>query len=111
MLRFTTAENIRRMFHRWLSATRVARRRRVTLQRKEGEIKRATLAVAWDEWRDRFNDEKLRPLVCLFPRVFIHHVSTTMNRNTLSYFKITKVPHFVLLAYGDQRRRYESTWL
>lgn len=50
------------MFHRWLSATRSARRRRLTLQRKETELKAATIEVAWDKWRERYINEKLRPI-------------------------------------------------
>jgi protein SFI1 len=66
----TVAENIRRMFHRWLSAARAARHRRVTLHEKENEMKLSVIAVAWDQWRGRFNDEKLRPIVCPFsPRI------------------------------------------
>ena len=56
-------ENIRRMFHHWLSAARTSRRRRISLQQKEDEVKRWRMAVVWDRWRDRFNDEKLRPIV------------------------------------------------
>ncbi|KII88582.1 hypothetical protein PLICRDRAFT_698940 [Plicaturopsis crispa FD-325 SS-3] len=55
-------ENIRRMFHRWLTAARSARHRRLTLQRKEDELRLSLIAVTWDKWRDRFNDEKLRPI-------------------------------------------------
>jgi hypothetical protein len=59
------AENVRRMFHRWLSAARSARHRRMILQGKEDEIKAARLAVSWDRWRERFVNEKLRPIVSL----------------------------------------------
>lgn len=58
-------ENIRRLFHRWLTAARSARHRRLTLQRKEDEMKAACLETAWNKWRERFVDEKLRPIVCL----------------------------------------------
>jgi protein SFI1 len=51
------------MFHRWLSSARVTRHRRVTLQRKEDEMNLGTIAVTWEKWRDRFKDEKLRPIV------------------------------------------------
>jgi protein SFI1 len=51
------------MFHHWLSSTRNSRRRRVTLRQKEDVMKRACIAVAWDKWRDRFTNEKLRPIV------------------------------------------------
>lgn len=56
-------ENIRRMFYRWLTVARAVRHRRITLQRKEDEMNFSTLSVVWDKWRDRFVDEKLRPIV------------------------------------------------
>ena len=56
-------ENLRRIFYRWLSATRASRHRRVTLQQKEAELKHGWLEAAWDRWRDRYLHEKLRPLV------------------------------------------------
>jgi hypothetical protein len=66
-------ENIRRMFHHWLTAARTSRRRRITLQQGEDEVKRWRLADAWDKWRDRFNNEKLRPIVrasvCRYPKI------------------------------------------
>ncbi|KZT26251.1 hypothetical protein NEOLEDRAFT_1155765 [Neolentinus lepideus HHB14362 ss-1] len=55
-------ETIRRTFHKWLSVARATRHRRKVLQEKEAEIKLASLASAWDKWRDRFKDEKLRPI-------------------------------------------------
>jgi protein SFI1 len=51
------------MFHRWLSAARASRYRRVALQQKEEDIRHGHLADAWDKWRDRFRDAKLRPIV------------------------------------------------
>ncbi|KAH7912247.1 hypothetical protein BJ138DRAFT_1178988 [Hygrophoropsis aurantiaca] len=56
------SENIRRMFYRWLAAARARRRKRVTLREKEAEFDRASVAAAWDKWRDRFMDEKMRPI-------------------------------------------------
>jgi hypothetical protein len=57
------SENLRRTFHRWLSAARASRHRRVTLQQKEAELKHSWLVAAWDKWRERYLREKLRPLV------------------------------------------------
>jgi hypothetical protein len=62
---FIIAENIRRMFYRWLSAARSARHRRMTLQRKEDKMKAACVAITWDRWRERFVEEKLRLIVNL----------------------------------------------
>jgi len=56
------------MFYRWLSAARSARHRRLILQRKEDELKAACIAAAWDKWRERFVNEKLRSIVSfLYP--------------------------------------------
>ncbi|KAJ6630747.1 hypothetical protein B0H10DRAFT_1982710 [Mycena sp. CBHHK59/15] len=55
-------ENIRKAFHRWLSAARTSRHRRLTLQRKEAEMKFGVISVSWDKWRDRFKDQRLRPI-------------------------------------------------
>jgi protein SFI1 len=59
------AENIRRVFHKWLTLARTTRQRRITLQQKEDEIKFSIISSAWDRWRDRFCDRRLRPIVSL----------------------------------------------
>ena len=51
------------MFHRWLTAARARRHKRIILREKELELDRASVQVAWDRWRERYMDEKLRPLV------------------------------------------------
>jgi protein SFI1 len=56
-------ETMRRLFHRWLSLAISTRRRRLALQQKEEELKFLKIAAAWDKWRERFIDEKLRPTV------------------------------------------------
>ncbi|KAG5654501.1 hypothetical protein H0H81_001142 [Sphagnurus paluster] len=55
-------EHMRRLFNRWLTHTRITRHRRITLKQKEDEMKLNMLGTAWDKWRDRFSDEKLRPI-------------------------------------------------
>ncbi|EIN07385.1 hypothetical protein PUNSTDRAFT_121511 [Punctularia strigosozonata HHB-11173 SS5] len=55
-------EMIRRMFHRWLQSARAARHRRITLQRKEEELRCAIITMAWEQWRGRFKTMRLRPL-------------------------------------------------
>ncbi|TFK42645.1 Sfi1 spindle body protein-domain-containing protein [Crucibulum laeve] len=55
-------DNVRRVFSRWLASARATRYRRLTLQRREDQLKLATSLAAWDKWRDRFIDEKLRPI-------------------------------------------------
>ncbi|KAG1782677.1 hypothetical protein EV702DRAFT_1232774 [Suillus placidus] len=58
------AESVRRMFHRWLMVAHARRHKRVTLREKELEFDRANVQVAWNRWRERYMDEKLRPLLC-----------------------------------------------
>ncbi|KAG2158311.1 uncharacterized protein EDB93DRAFT_1120813 [Suillus bovinus] len=57
------AESVRRMFHRWLMGARARRHKRITLREKELEFDRANVQVAWNRWRERYMDEKLRPLL------------------------------------------------
>ncbi|RDB21456.1 hypothetical protein Hypma_011541 [Hypsizygus marmoreus] len=51
-----------RLFNRWLNLARITRHRRITLKEKEDEMKFSVIASAWDKWRDRFSDERLRPI-------------------------------------------------
>jgi protein SFI1 len=60
-------ENMRRMFYTWLAAARKVRRKRVTLQEREYEMEKIRLENAWDKWRGRFQEEKLLPLVGVYP--------------------------------------------
>ncbi|KIY50867.1 hypothetical protein FISHEDRAFT_22101, partial [Fistulina hepatica ATCC 64428] len=76
-------ENIRRMFHRWLSTARAARYRRLTLQGKEEEMRLATIGGAWEKWRDKFIEESLRGVEI--------EVLTQRRRNTI--FKAFGVWH------------------
>lgn len=62
-------ENIRRIFHKWLTRARTTRQRRIILQQKENEIKFSVISSAWDKWRDRFCDERLRLIVSLIKHV------------------------------------------
>lgn len=61
-----STENMRRMFYKWLSATRKVRHKRVILQEKEYEMQKIQLEAAWDKWRGRFQEERLLPLVGAF---------------------------------------------
>ena len=61
------AENMRRMFYTWLAAARKVKRKRVTLQEREYEMEKIRLENAWDKWRGRFQEEKLLPLVGVYP--------------------------------------------
>ncbi|KAJ7452477.1 CTLH/CRA C-terminal to lish motif domain-containing protein [Mycena galericulata] len=69
-------ENIRKIFHRWLSAARATRHRRLTLERKETEIRSDLISVAWDKWRERFKHKRLQPINALFRAFRIWHSKT-----------------------------------
>jgi protein SFI1 len=56
-------ENMRRMFYKWLAASRKLRHKRVILQEREDEMRKIRLETAWDKWRGRFQEETLLPLV------------------------------------------------
>jgi hypothetical protein len=60
-------ENMRRMFYTWLAAARKVRHKRVVLQEREIEMQKIQLENAWDKWRGRFQEEKLIPLVGVYP--------------------------------------------
>ncbi|KAL0946958.1 hypothetical protein HGRIS_013114 [Hohenbuehelia grisea] len=53
-------EFVKRIFNRWLVSARASRHRRLTLQKKEHELNLAVMSVAWDKWRDKFVEERLR---------------------------------------------------
>ena len=71
------AENMRRMFYKWLTAARKVRHKRVILQEREGEMEKIRLEAAWDKWRGRFQDEKLLPLVGCYPPCAIRKLRLT----------------------------------
>jgi hypothetical protein len=57
------AEIIRKTFHKWLNAARNSHHLRMTLEAKEQEMRLARMTAAWDKWRDRYKDERLRVTV------------------------------------------------
>jgi protein SFI1 len=59
----TSIDVIRRAFHKWLTAKRAAEHRRLTHQRKEAHLRQVAIISAWEKWRERFKEERLRPLV------------------------------------------------
>lgn len=71
------AETIRRMFYSWINKARSARDIRVTLQEKEEEARLSKLSVAWEKWRDRYKDERLRIVVSLY--------LTSIDKNILNF--------------------------
>jgi len=54
---------LRRAFYRWLTVKRAVEHRRLTHQRKEAQLRQILITSAWDKWRERFKEERLRPLV------------------------------------------------
>lgn len=68
-LLFPPAEQMRRMFYRWLSAARKARTKRLLLQEKEDQLKLGAVTSAWEKWRERFLDIKLQPMVSVVSEV------------------------------------------
>ncbi|KAG9318710.1 hypothetical protein JVU11DRAFT_806 [Chiua virens] len=57
------AESIRRMFYKWLGAARARRHKRVLLRERQAEFDRVSMQVAWDRWREKYVEEKMRPIV------------------------------------------------
>ncbi|KAF8559809.1 hypothetical protein OG21DRAFT_496214 [Imleria badia] len=57
------AENMRRMFHKWLAAARARQDKRILLRERQAEFDRASIQVAWDRWREKYTEEKLHPIV------------------------------------------------
>jgi len=55
------SENMRRMFHHWLSASRARLHKRETIAKSKEEMRRRKITAAWDMWQDRFRDQKLKP--------------------------------------------------
>ncbi|KAF4614733.1 hypothetical protein D9613_003001 [Agrocybe pediades] len=55
-------ELMRQAFQRWLTAKRAAEHRRINHQRKEAHVRQVIITTAWEKWRERFKEERLRPL-------------------------------------------------
>ncbi|KIK93706.1 hypothetical protein PAXRUDRAFT_828690 [Paxillus rubicundulus Ve08.2h10] len=69
------AENMRRMFHKWLAAARARRHKRLLLRERQTKFNRASMQVAWDRWREKYVEEKLRPIA--------HQVAIQSQKNLL----------------------------
>jgi len=63
-------DSLRRAFHRWLTVKRAVEHRRLMHQRKVAQIRQILLISAWERWRERFKEERLRPLVRFLPPCF-----------------------------------------
>jgi protein SFI1 len=73
-------ENMRRMFYKWLAAARKVRHKRVILQERDYEMQKIRLEIAWDKWRGRFQEERLLPLVGVYP---LYVVRSAMRKTGL----------------------------
>lgn len=92
------------MFHRWLMAARARRHKRVTLREKELEFDRANVQVAWNRWRERYMDEKLRPLVSSVASSTKHTSvtpKTIATPDSHSESKESYLPYVWYLAFED----------
>ncbi|KAF8212289.1 hypothetical protein K438DRAFT_1806296 [Mycena galopus ATCC 62051] len=81
---------LKKIFHRWLSTARKTRHRRLTLDRKEAEIKFGNLSVAWDKWKDRFKQQRLQPLE--YDVILQSHKNTLAHAFRLWHSKTKSLP-------------------
>ncbi|THU99321.1 hypothetical protein K435DRAFT_751904 [Dendrothele bispora CBS 962.96] len=101
-------EHVRRLFHHWLNAARTSRNRRILLATQEEEMKLRTIAEAWDKWRERFKDERLRPL---------EHTFTVQSKEALKYrawmtwLSKTKTLPAIHFHSNHVKARYWKVWL
>lgn len=71
-------DTLRRMFMRWLTAARKSKTRRTLLAEREDELRLDILAAAWEAWRDRFRENRLRDLAS-YPLIIIWSVSSSVT--------------------------------
>ncbi|KAJ7156026.1 hypothetical protein C8R43DRAFT_1087387 [Mycena crocata] len=101
-------ENIRKFFYRWLSAARTTRHRRLTLEKKEDDIKFGLISVAWDKWRDRFKDQRLQPIE--YEVMVQGHKNTIFRAFTVWHSKTKSLPAIRFNA-SCVKARYWNIWL
>ncbi|KAJ7219221.1 hypothetical protein GGX14DRAFT_541179 [Mycena pura] len=83
-------ENLRKLFHRWLSAARTTRHRRLTLERKQADIQFGVISVAWDKWRDRFKHQSLQPIE--YDVILQRHRNILFREFTIWHSKTKSLP-------------------
>ncbi|KAG6911480.1 hypothetical protein DXG01_014554 [Tephrocybe rancida] len=86
---------------------RVTRHRRITLKGKEDEIKLSIMAYTWDKWRDRFSDEKLRPMEHV---VIIQTQKNTLFRAFGLWHSKTKSLPAIRFHASNLRTQYFESW-
>lgn len=82
---------LRRAFTRWLTAKRSNELRRQAHQRKEAHLRMVTITSAWEKWRERFQEERLRPLVSFPSTEFTLSSANYCYRSTQSSLIIRKM--------------------
>lgn len=92
-------ETIRRSFHRWLTATRTARYRRLALQQCEEQLRQKLLQLAWGKWREHARAIFLKPLVLYFTEIYKVDIDFPF-RKTLLRCNLEEIRFSVLLACG-----------
>ncbi|KAF7294982.1 CTLH domain-containing protein [Mycena indigotica] len=101
-------ENLRKYFHRWLSAARTTARRRVTLERKEAEMHFSVKSVAWDKWRYRFKQQRLQPLE---DAMILQHQRNALVRAFSIWHGKTKSSPAIQFHASHLKAKYWKTWL
>ena len=103
-------ENMRKMFTKWLGAARTARRRRVTLQQCEEEMKHARLLIVWDKWRERYQDIQLQPLVGGFSNGFGFHLMDILQAESFALQKQTNLVFYAFGIWHSKTRVSRGLW-
>ena len=100
------------MFTKWLGAARTARRRRVTLQQCEEEMKNTRLLIAWDKWRERYQDIQLRPLVSRFSCTILDPTDEYLAGGVFCSPKANKsyVLHLRDMAFQNEGKSWYIEW-
>ncbi|KAI1795981.1 hypothetical protein LXA43DRAFT_697884 [Ganoderma leucocontextum] len=101
------AENMRKVFVRWLTAARKARHRRLHLQEKEEEFKLMTVASAFDKWRERYMDIRLQPLADSFIR---QQQTDLVIRAFTAWKRKSLLPTAVKVYNYNLKKAYWAKW-
>ncbi|KAJ6547509.1 hypothetical protein B0H19DRAFT_1221514 [Mycena capillaripes] len=104
-------EQLGKFFHRWLSAARTARHRRLTLDRNETKIRAGVVSAAWDKWRDRFKQQRLQPVE--YDIILKAHKTTLIRAFKLWHSKTKSLPaiRFNALRIKRIQARCWNIWL
>lgn len=91
------------MFYNWLNKGRSARSLRLTLQEREDQIRMDKLAAAWEQWRDRYKNERLRVVVSVVTDVRLVWHAYAHPRKAKWCFKLSEIFYFAPSAFGTQK--------